>query len=153
MITLSMDRFIYKEGFKYSTEQSGVDISSISNNILTKIVLLTISFFLLYNVGHSINITTQKVDILRKARQEVDDLRLRNLELSVLLNDMQSIEYLEIQARDRLNFAGEKEYVFVIPENALEKATEDIETILGTKKISSSKSSWEIWVGFLSHGI
>jgi cell division protein FtsB len=148
-----MDRFIYKERRSITRNDNVEVFAGLFNNIITKILLLTISVFLLYNVAHSVNITVQKLDILRRAKVEVDTLRLKNLELAMLLGNMQSREYLEVQARDRLNFAGEKEYVFVIPENVLEEAGEDMDNLLGINEVEEIKPVYEIWEDFILNGI
>jgi cell division protein FtsB len=147
-----MDRFIYRE--KRSNKSGRKRYSnSLFNNVISKIVLLVISIFLLYNVTHSISITIQKLDILQKARVEVDNLRLKNLELALLLDNIQGVEYLEIQARDRLNFAGEEEYIFVIPESVLENSGKDLEKLLSDGEQEQRKSVYEVWGNFLLNGI
>lgn len=83
---------------------------------------------------------------------EVDELRLNNLQLALLLENMESKEYLEVQARNRLNFAGEKEYIFVIPENILEEAGKNIEGILQINQEEDIKV-YEEWQRFLLEGI
>lgn len=126
---------------------------SILNNVLTRFLLLGTSIFLLYNVGHSIDITIQKLNILQRARREVDELRLENLELALQIEDIQGLEYLEIQARDKLNFAGEKEYVFVIPEATLAQAEEDLDRFLGNNQGEVKEGGYEAWADFFLEGI
>lgn len=148
-----MDRFIYRKEGSRNEKKSTPSMGFLFNNVLSKSVLLIISVFLLYNVGHSVDITIQKLNILRRAKVEVDELRLKNLELALLLDNMQSEEYLEIQARDRLNFAGEKEYIFVIPENLLKNSEENMERLLGEGDVEEGRSSYEEWKDFLVNGI
>ena len=148
-----MDRFIYKESRKKNRRKRSSGPNSLFNNFVTRVTLLIVSVFLLYNVGNSISITIQKLDILQKARVEVDNLRLKNLELALLLDDIQGVEYLEIQARDRLNFAGEEEYVFVIPEEVLENTQSDLEALLRDGKEKERQKVYEIWGDFLSGGV
>ncbi len=148
-----MDRFVYKE--KSVREKGGRSNSSVSifDNVVSRILLLGISVFLVYNVIHSISITVQKVNVLQRARMEVDNLRLKNLELALLLENIQGTEYLEIQARDRLKFAGKEEYIFVIPEKVLERADSDLEKILELQTEKEEKLSYEVWTDFLFKGI
>ncbi len=148
-----MDRFIYKQSEKRSRGKRSSGPNSLFNNFVTRVTLLVVSVFLLYNVGNSISITIQKLDILQKARVEVDNLRLKNLELALLLDGIQGIEYLEIQARDRLNFAGEEEYVFVIPEEVLDNTQSDLEALLRDGKEKERQKVYEIWGDFLSGGV
>jgi cell division protein FtsB len=145
-----MEGFVYKE----KSKRRGTNNSpSIFNNFVTRVVLLVVSVFLLYNVVHSVNITIQKLNILQRARMEVDELRLKNLEFALLLENIQGVEYLEIQARDRLNFAGEKEYVFVIPEDVLDNSKEDLDKFLGLEVEQDLRGGYEIWSDFLFNGI
>jgi cell division protein FtsB len=139
-----------KQGMQQSRKKSS---PSIFNNAVTRFLFLGVSVFLLYNVGHSINITVQKLNILQRARVEVDELRLKNLELALLIGDIQGLEYLEIQARDRLNFAGEKEYVFVIPEATLAQADKDLDKFLGNNQEEVQEGGYEVWADFFLNGI
>jgi len=127
--------------------------SSIFNNAVTRVLFLGVSIFLLYNVAHSIDITIQKLNILQRARREVDELRLKNLELALLIEDIQGLEYLEIQARDRLNFAGEKEFIFVIPEATLAQADDDLDRFLGNNEEKPQEGGYEVWADFFLKGI
>jgi cell division protein FtsB len=61
------------------------------------------------------------LEILNHAEKEVGDLRLDNLELLTLSEYMKSDEYLETEARNRLNLSGKGETVFVIPDEILKK--------------------------------
>lgn len=84
---------------------------------------------------------------------EVDSLRLKNLELDLLLSSMQSKEYLEVQARDRLNFTGEKEYVFVIPDSLLKEKEKDLNRILYGQEEKKEEKGYEVWKDFFFDGV
>lgn len=148
-----MDRFIYKDPAKKQTTKNRVGPSPIFNTIFAKALLLTVSFFLLYNIINSVNITIQKLDIHKRAQREVDELRLKNLELALLLQNMGSAEYLEIQARDRLNFSGEQEYLFVVPTNLLEETKVKVQNILSEGECPYEGEPFDIWADFLVNGI
>jgi hypothetical protein len=66
---------------------------------------------------------------------------------------MQTVEYLEVEARDRLNFTGKKDIVFVIPENMYPVAREYVDSLLSEKEVDSSEYGFEVWKNFLSSGI
>ena len=83
--------------------------------------------YFFYSIYNSVIITYQKIEISKHAREEVDKLRLENLKLALSLESMSSQEYIEVQARDRLNFSGSDEYIFVIPDSTLKSAQEQIE--------------------------
>jgi hypothetical protein len=78
---------------------------------------------------------------------------LENLELALQIEDIQGLEYLEIQARDKLNFAGEKEYIFVIPDEILAQADKDLDRFLSDNQEESQKGGYEVWADFFLDGI
>ena len=146
-----MGTIVYKKPeFRESSRRTS---PTIFNNAITRFLLLGISVFLLYNIGHSFNIMIQKLNILQRARREVDELRLENLELALQIEDIQGLEYLEIQARDKLNFAGEKEYIFVIPDEILAQAGENLDRFLENGQEESQKGGYEVWADFFLNGI
>lgn len=151
-----MDKVIYKGGRDFVKAESGKKpriVESFFNNIFIKIILVGVSVFLLYSVYHSIQITGEKVKISERAKEEVDALRLKNLELSLALNSMQSQEYLEVQARDRLNFAGNNEYIFVIPTTLLESAKSSVDTYLYGAGEELKNPTYKVWYEFLRDGV
>lgn len=142
--------------YKPNRLRTGNSVSSniapaILDNTFVKLVFVGISIFLLYNVLHSADITVQKVNILKSAREEVESLRVTNLELATQLQSMQNPEYIEVEARDRLNFAGTNDIVFVIPDTLLESAGERLSMILD-EKVEENKSNMEVWLDLLVHG-
>lgn len=117
------------------------------------VFLLFLSGLLLYNIVKSIMITSEKVEILNQAEREVSGLRLNNLELITLTEYMTSDEYLETEARNRLNLSKKGEVSFVIPEEILEKGISEVEEILNDKKEVSADENWVIWYDFFISGI
>ncbi len=138
---------------RFDTSSTGMkDVApAILGNSFVKFVFLGISVFLLYNVFHSVDITVQKVNILKNAREEVETLRVTNLELATQLQSMQNPEYIEVEARDRLNFSGTNDIVFVIPDSLLETAGERLDMILNEKE-EVERSNLEVWLDILVHG-
>jgi len=134
---------------------SGIEFSQISNNWLFKVAALAVSAVIFFSVFNSVKITVQKLEILRKAEQEVEDLRLENLHLSIGIKEMSTDKYLEKEARDRLNFGGKDEIVFVIPESSLEVAKEQVgllTTPVG-EDIYESGNNLDQWIQFLVFGV
>lgn len=64
--------------------------------------------------------TFQKLEILDQAKEEVEQLRLRNVELVLMSEKVVTEAYIESQARDRLNYAKDGELLYIIPEELLE---------------------------------
>lgn len=136
-------------------KKSGIEFSQISNHWLFKISALAISIVILYSVFNSIIITVKKVDILKEAEKEVNSLRLENLNLSIGIKDMSTDEYLEKEARDRLNFGGKGEVVFVIPETMIEYAKHEVNDIVNppVEPVYESGSNIDKWLQFLVLGV
>ena len=75
--------------------RNSTGFSKISEHWLFKVSSIAISTLVLYFVLNSVRITIQKVDILKRAEKEVQELRLENLHLSVGIEEMSSDKYLE----------------------------------------------------------
>ena len=74
---------------------------------------------------------------------------------SIGIKEMSTDKYLEKEARDRLNFGGKDEIVFVIPENALDLAREEVSILVNPVKesIYINGNNIEQWIDFLVLGI
>ena len=134
---------------------NGIEFSKISNHWLFKVGALIISGLIIYAVTNSIILTIQKIDFLKKAQKEVQDLRLENLHLSIGIKDMSTDKYLEKEARDRLNFGGKDEIVFVIPESTLELAKGKVNNIVHPEIEPAYEQGGNIdkWVSFIIAGV
>ena len=130
-------------------------ISKISEHWIFKVVSIAVFILVMYFISNSVRITIQKVDILKKAEKEVQDLRLENLYLSVGIKEMSSDKYLEKEARDRLNFGGKDEVVFVIPDGTLEVSKEKVEDIVTPKVelVYESGGNLNEWISFILDGV
>ena len=154
-----MDRVIYKRKRENSKNNSSSEGLKIFNNIFFQIGFIVISAVLLYSIYKSVNITSIKLDILNRAEREVEELRLANLSLSIEMLDMSTDKYLEKEARNRLNYAGNNEIAFVLPQNSLEYAQQQVEKILSKESSNSrsstqaGKESLDTWVEFILKGV
>jgi cell division protein FtsB len=124
-------------------------------NILVQFSLLAISLFLLYNIARSIQITTLKLEILKQAEREVDQLRVENIELILKKGTFQSADYIETEARNRLNYSQKGEILFVIPDSSMDSAALELERILsGAEQAEAIKRAvWEKWYDFFLLGV
>ena len=117
-----------------------------------QIVLLIISALMILSVVRSFRQMSQKVSLLRQAEQEVRDLRLENLELSLKIENAGSIESLEKEARDRLNYGQENEIVFVIDDDLIEVGKEKVQAILYPQEDVVEDDVFDEWVDFVVKG-
>lgn len=131
-------------------------ISFKSVAIITAFVL---GSYLLLQMGRSILITSQKVDIFNLARTEVQELRVKNIELILLSERVTSEEYIEESARNRLNYAKDGETLFIIPEELLEDEALDEYVAsfhpeaIKLKEAEMSKKPYEVWWELIRYGI
>jgi len=157
LLVCDMGKIIYRKGKEFIQEarrgEKPKPIENLSNNLFVKIGMVALSAFLLYNVYRSAVITQEKTEISEKAKEQVNELRVKNLELELILESMQSKEFLEVQARDRLNFSGKNEYVFVIPEGLLEEGKESVDMFLNPPKQEVEDPTYVVWFEFLKNGI
>jgi len=132
---------------------------SFVTNLLLQIVFIGISIFMFYNVGRSVYMASAKLAILEQAEQEVEKLRLENIALVLQNEEASSDDYVEKQARDRLNYARDGETQCVISDTLIESyelemgQSEDqdngAEDVLGAQ----TKSNFQVWIDFFVDGI
>jgi len=144
-----------KRSRESATSKENSELLQIFDSVFVKLFLIGISAFILWSVYNSVNITFQKLDILKRAEREVEDLRIQNLYLSISMKDMSTDKYLEREARNRLNFGNTGEIVFVIPENVMGQASKDVEELLESDITNTFKPSFTLnaWLSFLLKGI
>jgi cell division protein FtsB len=144
-----------KNNIRSESTNSNSSLRVLLNNIFVQIALLVVSVFILASVYNSFNITVQKLEILKQAEKEVEELRIRNLHLSISMKEMSTDKYLEKEARDRLNFGGDEEIVFILPKNALELASKEVENITEEKIVTLYRVDYglEEWIRFVLAGI
>ena len=135
-------------------EKDNIDIfQRITGSKVGGSLLIILSGILIYNIAKSMIITSEKVQILSQAEKEVSNLRLDNLENLLLIEYMTSDEYLETEARNRLNLSKKGEVAFVIPEEILKKGLLQVERILNEDERVSDIENWRIWQDFFIVGI
>jgi cell division protein DivIC len=144
-----MDKVMFKEQKRRSREEE-----SPKKNILFQLFLIGISLFLLFNIGKSIQIALQKLEILQTARDEVDELRIQNITHLLKKDTLESDDYVETAARDRLNYSKDGEIVFVIPEGVLLEAQKSVGYILNDQlDITKEKGTIQQWREFFIDGV
>lgn len=148
-----MDKVIYKVNRDTNPEEKSIKLNPILENFFVKLCLVGVSIFLFYNIYHSVTITAQKLEISRNARKEVNDLRMENLKMSMELEEMKSSEYLEIQARDRLDLSASDEYVFIIDPVLLKDAESVISSYINDSEQREIRQVYQVWMDFFEDGI
>lgn len=150
-----MDKVIYKQNRDTrDNSKKETELPKFLSSWIVQIAFVVVSVILLYSVYKSISITSQKLDILNQAEKEVEELRLKNLYLSIEMKDMATDQYLETEARNRLNFGADGEIVFVLPQSSMQLAREEIEKILSEDiENRNASNSLSLWIDFVLKGI
>ena len=143
-----MDKVVYKVNRDTKSEEKSIRVNPILENFFVKLCLIGVSIFLFYNIYHSVTITVQKLEISRNAKKEVNDLRMENLKMSMELEKMKSSEYLEVQARDRLDLSASDEYVFIIDPVLLKDAESVISSYIDDSEEKEARQVYEVWIDF-----
>ncbi|MBD3328994.1 hypothetical protein GF357_00670 [Candidatus Dojkabacteria bacterium] len=112
-----------------------------------QIVFIITSFFLLYNVAKSIYQTNFKLQILQQAEKEVEGLRLENIDLVMESDRVIEDEYIEAEARNRLNYGLDGEIQLVIPDELVNAELEE------DLVHADSRSVLQEWLDFLVIGL
>lgn len=124
---------------------------------ITTLLFLALSAYLVVQTARSIDITGQKLDIFKKAQKEVTDLRIKNVKLILMSERVVTEEYIEEEARNRLNYAKDGEILFIIPAELIEsdELSEYIERYSYgyVDEGASKKDNLTIWIDFFKEGI
>lgn len=145
-----MDDVVFKRRVNRAVAKS----DSGALKMVVNLGFLVLSFFLFYNIFRSIQITGAKLEILNRAEKEVDSLRVENIRLILEKDTVQSPDYIETEARNRLNYSKDGEILFIIPDSVLELAKEELEVIIsGEKGEVEEKEIWKQWYDFFLFGV
>jgi cell division protein FtsB len=127
-------------------------VNRILDSKLGQIILLAVSVLMLLSVYRSFKQMGQKISLLKQAEQEVRELRLENLDLSLKIEEAGGVDTLEREARDRLNYGKEGEIVFVVDDELVEVGKERVQAILNPKQVSEDINVLEEWIDFVIMG-
>ena len=110
-----------------------------------RILAFVLGVFLIISLLRSIIDIWQKGGLVDKEEERFAKTRLENEELAKEFESLQSPEYIEKQAREKLGLGREGEAVVVLPPNANETPGLEDKTL---PKIFD-KPVWQQWVSFL----
>lgn len=123
-------------------------------SIAISFIFIGLSVVLIINSAKSITNAYHRMLLLRQAKTEVGDLRLRNLKLIEEREEILGEEYVEEEARDRLYYVKEGEVIVVLPQTAEEENFENKEEVKGVEEVRDPKPTVrEEWVEVLKNGI
>jgi len=104
-------------------------------------VILLVSLIVAYNLINQIINSTKSGDRLSQAADTVYKLETKNKELKIKLTQIQSPDFIEQQARDKLGLGKPGETVVIIPEEKLKE-------VMGASQ-SAQQVRLPNWLGWL----
>lgn len=134
------------------TEGTSLGISNFVSVGLS-LIFIALSGLLITNSVKSVSTAYQRNLLLDQAKQEVQGLRLRNLELMQELDYVTGPSYVEEEARNRLLYTKDDEVLVVLPQTG--EKVED-EKVLGEESENSTSemnSGWDRWLTLLVDGV
>ena len=148
-----MKRFNYRSTKKGSSDKNGENlVNRFLDSGIAQIAMIAVSILMLLSVYRSFNQMGQKISLLKQAEQEVNDLRLENLELSLRIEEAGTEESLEKEARDRLNYGKDGEVLFVIDEELIDIGKQRVQAILYPEEDMEEIDVFNEWVDFVFSG-
>ncbi len=126
-------------------------------DLITIFAFLSLTTYFVYQTARSVDLTRQKLDIFDKAKEEVSDLRIKNVKLILMSERVETEEYIEEEARNRLNYAKDGETLFIIPEDLL--FDPELDEYVNTfsfgyvDQTAVNQSNYDIWKEFFFEGI
>lgn len=102
-------------------------------------IFILISFFIINNLVRSIVTLWQKQDLVVKAQEELEAKKRENQITRQKLSQVQSVEFIEKQAREKLLLAKQGENEVILPKELTEGKKE-------AKLPKDTRQNWEKWV-------
>ncbi len=102
------------------------------------ILLIAFAGMLILDSVKSIGVAHNRSLLLDQAKGEVDDLRMKNLELTEERDRVMSSGYIEEESRNRLFYAKDGEVVVVLPESGEVLGEEDENVVSDNSRSSGS---------------
>ncbi len=112
-------------------------------NRLVYSFLLILSLYLIVSLTRSIWLFWQKRDVLKQAEIQVNQEMKKNQELTQQLSQVRTQEFIEQQARDKLNLSKPQETVVVVPPELVSHLATYSGLISGQKE---EEPNWKKWV-------
>ena len=106
------------------------------------ILIFLIILLVFYALGSQIYDSLRSGDRLNKETDELIKLQKKNMELKKRLGKVQSIDFIEKEARNKLNLAREGETVVIISQKEIDK-------VLGAEKKQVEEIKIPNWQGWL----
>ncbi len=107
---------------------------------ITFFIIFAIFLFISYNLVSRIYSALKAGDRLKEAQMSLTQVQIKNQKLKEELKSAASADFIEQQARDKLNFAREGETVVVIPQSKIEQV------LRVAKQVEERLPNWLGWL-------
>lgn len=119
-----------------------------TRNRFVYFLLLVIGLYLVVSLSRSIYFLSQKTKDIEDAQARVEEDIKNNTRLNRELIDVQSPEFIEKQAREKLNMSRLKETVVVIPKELIEQTASQTATYSASFfNRPAEVPNWKKWWG------
>ena len=120
-----------------------MQVGGAKKNQLFWLIAVVIASVTAVRTGLNLVRLIQTGEQLKEAQLVLDKARVVNEELKIKLNVVQSQEYQEKEARERLGYGKPGEVVVVLPAQALSSKSEN----LNSKQEPNWKKWWRLYIG------
>lgn len=116
---------------------------------ILKYLILILGIYFLVSTSRNLWRLWQARDLTTQAQQQVDQLQAENQQLQDRLKEVQTDEYVERQAREKLNLVKPGETIVIIPKELLEKTNRFLNPDLDNQRQFTNNRQvlppWQQW--------
>ncbi|MBU1326534.1 septum formation initiator family protein [Patescibacteria group bacterium] len=115
---------------------------------LFRLIAIIVSFILVVNVSRSMYSLWAKQDMVRERKDVLTQLQKENEELHRKLDDVQSQEFVEKEARNKLGLVKEGETIIIMPNDpSAGSGQANLQMTNGEKQKEERVPNWQKWWG------
>lgn len=107
-----------------------------------RILILALGFYFIVSLVQQTLSLWRAEERIRMAQRKVEEARKKNEELAERLRYVQSDEFIEREARDKLRMGKEGETIVVVPKDVIEK---EVERVKKEKERPEKIPNWRLW--------
>lgn len=118
-------------------------------NYFLRLFLFLLGIFLIINLTRSLINLWQKTSLISQEEERLAKVKLENEELKQQLAQIQTPEYIEQQAREKLGLAREGEIVIILPPSPYSQSEKNQLPPKENLKEKEEKPIWQQWLNLL----
>lgn len=118
-------------------------------NYFLRLFIFILGIFLIINLTRSLINLWQKTSLISQEEERLAKVKLENEELKQQLAQIQTPEYIEQQAREKLGLAREGEIVIILPPSPYSQSEKNQLPPKENLKEKEEKPIWQQWLNLL----